>query len=130
MRAAAPLTPTTAARFAVRRFEACYRGGVATSWHGMIFPLAIPMLAGPGAIATVMVLMSRAEWKVVPTMSVFVAVTVTCCVCYLMMRSAARAERMIPKTLLRAFERVMGLLLAAVAVEFIAGGIRDIIRLK
>jgi multiple antibiotic resistance protein len=95
-----------------------------------IFPLAIPMLAGPGAIATVMVLMSRAEWKVVPTMSVFVAVTVTCCVCYLMMRSAARAERMIPKTLLRAFERVMGLLLAAVAVEFIAGGIRDIIRLK
>ena len=95
-----------------------------------IFPLAIPMLAGPGAIATVMVLMSRAEWKVVPTTSVFVAVTVTCLGCYLMMRSAARAERMIPKTLLRAFERVMGLLLAAVAVEFIAGGIRDIISLR
>ncbi len=92
-----------------------------------IFPLATPMLAGPGAIATVMVLMSRAEGKVVPTVSVFVAVTVTCLACYLMMRSAARAERMIPKTVLRAFERVMGLLLAAVAVEFIAGGVRDII---
>ena len=92
-----------------------------------IFPMAIPMLAGPGAIATVMVLMSRAAWRPVPTVSVFVAVTVTCLIAWLMMRTAATAERMIPKTLLRAFERVMGLLLAAVAVEFIAGGVRDMI---
>lgn len=92
-----------------------------------IFPLAIPMFAGPGAIATVMVLMSRAAWKPIPTASVFVAITLTCLACYVFMRSAARAERMIPKTLLRAFERIMGLLLAAIAVEFVAGGIRDII---
>lgn len=92
-----------------------------------IFPLAIPMLAGPGAIATVMVLMSRAAWKPVQTAAVFVAVTITCIACWLMMRSAARAERLLPKTLLRAFERLMGLLLAAVAVEFIAGGVRDMI---
>lgn len=92
-----------------------------------IFPLAIPMLAGPGAIATVMVLMSRAAWKPVQTAAVFLAVTITCVACWLMMRSAARAERLLPKTLLRAFERLMGLLLAAVAVEFIAGGVRDMI---
>jgi multiple antibiotic resistance protein len=93
-----------------------------------IFPLAIPMLAGPGAIATVMVLMSRAAWRPVQTVSIFVAITVTCVVAWLLMRSAARAERLLPKTLLRAFERVMGLLLAAVAVEFIAGGVRDMIK--
>ena len=92
-----------------------------------IFPLAIPMLAGPGAIATVMVLMSRAAWRPVPTASVFVAITVTCIGAWLLMRSAASVERLLPKTLLRAFERVMGLLLAAVAVEFIAGGVRDMI---
>jgi multiple antibiotic resistance protein len=92
-----------------------------------VFPLAIPMLAGPGAIATVMVLMSRAQWRPVATASVFVAITVTCVVTWLLMRYAARAERLIPKTILRAFERVMGLLLAAVAVEFIAGGVRDLI---
>ena len=91
-----------------------------------IFPLAIPMLAGPGAIATVMVLMSRAAWRPVSTLFVFIAVTITCIACWLFMRSAARAERMIPKTILRAFERLMGLLLAAVAVEFIAGGVRDL----
>ncbi|HEY4175613.1 MAG TPA: MarC family protein [Kofleriaceae bacterium] len=94
-----------------------------------IFPLATPMLAGPGAIATVMVLMSRAQWRPMETSMVFVAVTITCVVCYLMMHSAARAERMIPKTLRKAFERVMGLLLAAVAVEFIAGGVRDMIHM-
>jgi multiple antibiotic resistance protein len=92
-----------------------------------IMPLAIPMLAGPGAIATVMVLMSRAAWHPVRTTAVFVAVSVTCVVTWLLMRSAASAERLLPKTLLRALERIMGLLLAAVAVEFIAGGVRDMI---
>jgi multiple antibiotic resistance protein len=92
-----------------------------------IFPMAIPMLAGPGAIATVMVLMSRAAWSPVRTPAVFGAITVTCLTAWLLMRSAANAERWIPKTLLRAFERVMGLLLAAVAVEFIASGVRDLV---
>ncbi len=95
-----------------------------------LFPLAIPMLAGPGAIATVMVLMSRAAWHPVATASVFIAVTITCVTAWLLMRAAAGAERLLPKTLLRAFERVMGLLLAAVAVEFIGGGVRDMINLK
>jgi multiple antibiotic resistance protein len=93
-----------------------------------IFPLAIPMLAGPGAIATVMVLMSRAAWHPVRTISVFVAVAVTSAAAWLLMRGASNAERWLPKTLLRAFERVMGLLLAAVAVEFIAGGVRDMLK--
>ena len=92
-----------------------------------VFPLAIPMLAGPGAIATVMVLMSRAAWHPVRTPAVFLAITITCGVAWLLMRSASNAERWLPKTLLRAFERVMGLLLASVAVEFIAGGVHDMI---
>ena len=92
-----------------------------------IFPLAVPMLAGPGAIATVMVLMSRADWQPIPTLSVFFAVTLTCVVAWLLMRWASSADKYLPKTMLRAFERIMGLLLAAVAVEFIAGGVRDMI---
>jgi multiple antibiotic resistance protein len=92
-----------------------------------IFPLAVPMLAGPGAIATVMVLMSRAAWSPTRTPSVFMAVTITCLVAWLLMRSAAGAEKYLPEPVLRAFERIMGLLLAAVAIEFIAGGIRDMI---
>ncbi|MEO8842941.1 MAG: MarC family protein [Kofleriaceae bacterium] len=92
-----------------------------------IFPMAIPMLAGPGAIATVMVLMSRAAWHPTRVPAVFIAITVTCLIAWLLMRSASNAERFLPKALLRAFERVMGLLLAAVAVEFIASGVRDLV---
>jgi multiple antibiotic resistance protein len=92
-----------------------------------IFPVAVPMLAGPGAIATVMVLMSRAAWKPVKASMVFLAVTITCIVAWLLMRSAARAEKLLPEPILRAFERIMGLLLAAVAVEFVAGGVRDML---
>jgi multiple antibiotic resistance protein len=93
-----------------------------------VFPLAIPMLAGPGAIATVMVLMSQAAWRPLATTSVFLAVTITCVSAWLLMRYAAKVGEKIPRTLLRAFERIMGLLLAAVAVEFIAGGIRDMMK--
>src|SRR3954470_13296171 len=60
-----------------------------------IFPLAIPMLAGPGAIATVMVLMSRAAWAPAPTIAVFAAITVACVAAWLLMRYAASAERLI-----------------------------------
>jgi multiple antibiotic resistance protein len=118
MRAQPSPTRTTAEE----QGEAVVRADVA------IFPLAVPMLAGPGAIATVMVLMSRAAWHPARTAAVFVAVTVSAGASWLFMRGAASAGRLLPKTLLRAFERIMGLLLAAVAIEFIAGGVRDMIR--
>jgi multiple antibiotic resistance protein len=92
-----------------------------------IVPMAIPMLAGPGAIATVMVLMSKAAWHPFRTGAVLVAVGVTCGIAWLFMRSASTAERFLPKTIVHALERVMGLLLAAVAVEFVVGGIRDLL---
>jgi multiple antibiotic resistance protein len=91
-----------------------------------IIPMAIPMLAGPGAIATVMVLMSRAAWQPVRTSAVFLSVLVTGAVAWLLMRYASVAERFLKKTVLNAAERVMGLLLAAIAVEFVASGIRDL----
>jgi len=92
-----------------------------------IVPMAIPMLAGPGAIATVMVFMSKAAWQPFKTGAVLAAIALTCGVAWLFMRSAAGAERFLPKTIVHALERVMGLLLAAVAVEFVVGGIRDLL---
>ena len=92
-----------------------------------IVPMAIPMLAGPGSIATVMVLMSKAAWQPFRTGVVLGAVAVTCAVAWLFMRGASTAERFLPKTIIHALERVMGLLLAAVAVEFVVGGIRDLL---
>jgi MarC family membrane protein len=93
-----------------------------------IVPLAVPMLAGPGAIATVMVLMKRAAWQIAPTTTVLAAIALTCGITYVVLRGAASAaaERFLSRTTLHVLERVMGLLLAAVAVEFMVGGLRDL----
>ena len=92
-----------------------------------IVPMATPVLSGPGAIATVMVLMSRAAWKVVPTLAVLGSVAVTCFISWLVLRSAATAQRFISRTALNVLARVMGLLLVAVAIEFMIGGIADVL---
>lgn len=91
-----------------------------------IIPMAIPLLAGPGAIATVMVLMSRADWRPVPTAAVFLSIFITCVVAWLLLRSSILAERFLTRTTINVAERVMGLLLAAIAVQFVVGGIRDL----
>ncbi len=92
-----------------------------------IIPLAMPLLAGPGAIATVMVLMSRAAWAPVRIGAVLGAIAITALATYLLFRYAARAERFLKTTVLNVFERVMGLLLSAVAFEFIIGGLKDLL---
>jgi multiple antibiotic resistance protein len=91
-----------------------------------IVPLAIPMLSGPGAIATAMVLMKRAQWKIGPTIVVIASIALTCAISWMVLRGAARAQTFLKKTVLHVFERVMGLLLAAVAIEFMIGGLRDV----
>jgi multiple antibiotic resistance protein len=92
-----------------------------------IVPMAIPFLAGPGAIATVMVMMSRAGGRPMAVASVFGAIAVTTLVTWLLLRSAASAERFLSKTMLNVMNRVFGLILAAVAVEFVIGGLRDLL---
>jgi multiple antibiotic resistance protein len=84
------------------------------------------MLSGPGAIATVMLLMTRAHWRPVHTVGVFVAITLTCTLSWAVLRAAAAADRFLTRTTLHVLERVMGLMLTAIAVEFIIGGLREI----
>ncbi|MEI9951714.1 MAG: MarC family protein [Pseudomonadota bacterium] len=91
-----------------------------------IFPLAIPILAGPGATSTVMVLVSRVEhaWQYVV---VFGAVTLTALTAYAVLRAAAKVERRLGRTGMNVLQRVMGLILAATAVQFIVEGIADVL---
>ncbi len=91
-----------------------------------IIPLAIPLLSGPGSIATVMVLMTRHK-QLVYTIPVFVSIFVTAVVTWLMLRGAEWLERRLSKTFMNVVTRVMGLILAAVAVEFVIGGIKDVL---
>lgn len=92
-----------------------------------LVPLAIPLLAGPGAIATVMVLMARggSPMAALPVLAAVVLVFVSA---YLILRGATYVQRVLGQTGVAVLERVMGLILAAIAVQFIADGARDLLR--
>lgn len=86
-----------------------------------IVPLAVPALAGPSALATVMLLVSKnperwPEWVA--------AIAVVMGVSALILASADRIQRLLGERVTGAFERLMGLVLAAIAVELLLRGVR------
>jgi multiple antibiotic resistance protein len=89
-----------------------------------VTPLAIPILAGPGAISTVMVLAGEVR-SVQNGLVVYGSVVVTAAVSYLTLRLGERLVSLIGQTGIKVMTRIMGLLLAAVATQFILTGIRD-----
>jgi multiple antibiotic resistance protein len=87
-------------------------------------PLAIPMLAGPGAISTVIVLATEARGAA-HTFIVYAAIVVTGVLSYLTLRLGEPLLGRLGKTGVRVVTRVMGLLLAAVAVQFVLSGVKE-----
>ncbi|PYP01736.1 MAG: antibiotic resistance protein MarC [Gemmatimonadetes bacterium] len=88
-----------------------------------IMPLGVPMLAGPGAISTVMVL-AGASKSPVTTIGVYAAIALTAFLCYVTLAAATGLERRLGQTGMRILTRLMGLVLCAIAVQFIIDGIR------
>jgi multiple antibiotic resistance protein len=87
-----------------------------------ITPLAVPMLAGPAAMATVTVLISRAH-NPAEVLIVYLAILVTGAVSYVTLRLAEPIHRVLGKTGIQVFGRVLGLILAGIAVQFILDGL-------
>jgi len=94
-----------------------------------IFPLAIPMLAGPGAISTVMVLVSRAEraWQLGV---VLFAIALAAFAAGWTLRGALHVEKRLGRTGMNVLQRVMGLILAATAVQFVVDGVTTVLSLQ
>lgn len=92
-----------------------------------VFPLAMPLLAGPGSIATVMVLMGRAQGVLGSTL-VLLAIILTMFGSYLVLRTAEYTDRWMSTTAKTIVVRVMGLLLAAIAVQFAVEGTVELLR--
>ncbi len=87
-------------------------------------PLAIPILAGPGAISTAMVLAGQAPtWA--HTAIVYGAIVLTAAVSCVTLLLGERLMAVLGTTGIRVLTRIMGLLLAAVATQFIITGIKD-----
>jgi multiple antibiotic resistance protein len=92
-----------------------------------IVPLGIPMLAGPGAISSVMVLVGQVpslwNWEMGAILG---AIAFTSLVSYWVLASASRVRRVMGDTGIRILVRVMGLLLVALAMQFFVNGLTDL----
>ena len=90
-----------------------------------IVPLGVPMLAGPGAITSVMVLVGQAQtkWQMA---AILISIVITAVVCYLVLGNSDKVARMLGETGIRILVRVMGLLLVALAVQYFVNGLADI----
>jgi MarC family membrane protein len=86
-----------------------------------IFPLAVPLLAGPSAMATVLLLASRQPDRLLDWAGALTAAMVVCTVVLLL---AERIRKLLGSSMVSAIEKLMGLVLTAVAVEMILAGLK------
>jgi multiple antibiotic resistance protein len=90
-----------------------------------IVPLGIPMLAGPGSITSVMVLVGQAQtrWQMI---AILAAILITSIACYLVLGNSDKVARALGDTGIRILVRIMGLLLVALAVQYFVNGMVDL----
>lgn len=93
----------------------------ATGREPLIFPLAVPLLAGPSAMATVLLLASRQPERLVEW---FAALTVAMTVSAIVLLAADRLRKLLGASMVSAIEKLMGLVLTAIAIEMILAGLK------
>lgn len=89
-----------------------------------VTPLAIPMLAGPGAISTVITMVHRAAGSPAELGMIYLAILVTGIIIYLTLRLAEPIHKILGKTGIRILSRILGLILAGIAVQFVLDGLK------
>lgn len=92
-----------------------------------VFPLAIPLIAGPGTLASIMILASDAHGSPVLLSAVFLVTAGVLLLCYLALRLSGQIARVIGLTGVHVVTRVLGVLLGALAVQYVADGVRGFI---
>ncbi|MGH7491524.1 MAG: MarC family protein [bacterium] len=100
------------------QIEAHHGGDIA------IVPLAIPLISGPGAIATVMTLVTQTQ-TIYGTALVVAAVLFSGLVSYITYRYASHFLMKMGETAINIMTRLLGLILAVMAVQFVINGVRD-----
>jgi multiple antibiotic resistance protein len=89
-----------------------------------LMPIGLPLLSGPGAIATVIVLVGKSR-DVAERGCLFIAIAAVSALSFFTLRSAAMVSRVLGKTGINVVERVMGLILAAVATQLVIDGVHE-----
>jgi multiple antibiotic resistance protein len=90
-----------------------------------VAPLAIPMLAGPGAISTAIILHNQAD-NLAQRMGLYGCIALVCFASYLILRVSARGARWLSPIAMSITVRIMGLLLCAVAIQFMLNAFKEL----
>lgn len=90
-----------------------------------VFPLAVPMIAGPGTIATVLLLVNLTHYDGARLAIVFAAFVAALAATWVCMRGATFVLRVIGKTGVHVVTRLLGIILAALAVQFVLNGLSE-----
>ncbi|MDL2342833.1 MarC family protein [Deinococcus sp. MIMF12] len=93
-----------------------------------VFPLAIPLIAGPGTLASIMILAGDAHGSLPLLSAVFLVTFVVLMLCYLALRLSGQIARVIGVTGVHVVTRVLGVLLGALAVQYVADGVLEFLR--
>jgi len=91
-----------------------------------VCPIAIPLLAGPGSIATVMLLMGKHHDDLSSQFAVIGALAVVLIICIILYLLAGLVERFIGQTISSVITRLLGVILAALSVQFVTDGLKQI----
>jgi len=89
-----------------------------------VFPLAIPLLSGPGAIVSTFILTEKAQ-RIEEHAALYLSIFATMALAYVVLRQAGRLVHLMGRIGMNIFSRLMGLILAAIAVQFIIDGIKQ-----
>jgi multiple antibiotic resistance protein len=92
-----------------------------------VFPLAIPMIAGPGTLASLMILVTEAHVHRLGLVLVLGMAAIVLSLSYLALRLATPLGRLLGQTGVNVVTRVLGVLLAALAVQYVADGARGLL---
>ena len=92
------------------------------------FPLAIPLMAGPGAITAVILLAGRADGNVVALSALIALIALGVLSCFVVFLAAERVSRWLGVTGNVVLTRLLGVILAGLAVQFIINGIESLLR--
>lgn len=90
-----------------------------------VFPIAMPLIAGPGTIGAVILLVADAEGDPLAAAVVVAALAAVLALTFVLMLAASQVQRLLGVTGVHVLARVFGILLAALAVQFIFDGVRD-----
>jgi multiple antibiotic resistance protein len=115
----------------ITAFNMVTKGETGKKWESgeevdiSVFPMSIPLLSGPGCLTVTILLFSHTQ-TVSGSISLVIAVLVIYLITYLALSSANRVKDLIGRTGDDILRRLLGVILAALAIQFIADGVRQI----